>query len=146
MLAAEFTGRNSGFRFEENTDDLFVGKTLLHGDALMWLMKTLLISWCINQRGAGQISKSVCIGANLRILVVAGNDFVTFDNEQKAVGGTQELVPVESANPQFIHSALGQGARMREVGDEVNHRQAGDGYEWHQVRSNSAIAFRMLIW
>lgn len=24
----------------ENTDDLFVGKTLLHGDVLMWLMKT----------------------------------------------------------------------------------------------------------
>ncbi len=23
----------------ENTDDLFVGKTLLHGDVLMWLMK-----------------------------------------------------------------------------------------------------------
>ncbi|MFB2994749.1 hypothetical protein ACEWFD_04250, partial [Klebsiella pneumoniae] len=31
-----------------------VGKTLLHGDVLMWLMKTLLTSRCINQRGAGQ--------------------------------------------------------------------------------------------
>ncbi|HBX7695090.1 TPA: hypothetical protein MIG27_23370 [Klebsiella pneumoniae] len=29
-------------------------KTLLHGDVLMWLMKTLLTSRCINQRGAGQ--------------------------------------------------------------------------------------------
>ncbi|WP_210409153.1 hypothetical protein, partial [Klebsiella pneumoniae] len=38
----------------ENTYDLFVGKTLLHGDVLMWLMKTLLTSRCINQRGAGQ--------------------------------------------------------------------------------------------
>ncbi|MDK1915617.1 hypothetical protein MKR10_27450, partial [Klebsiella sp. K4-130] len=37
----------------ENTYDLFVGKTLLHGDVLMWLMKTLLTSRCINQRGAG---------------------------------------------------------------------------------------------
>ncbi|KAA1860541.1 hypothetical protein EA184_23020, partial [Escherichia coli] len=37
----------------ENTDDLFVGKTLLHGDVLMWLMKTLLTSGCTNQRGAG---------------------------------------------------------------------------------------------
>ncbi|MDY8219732.1 porin, partial [Escherichia coli] len=37
-----------------NTDDLFVGKTLLHGDVLMWLMKTLLTSGCTNQRGAGQ--------------------------------------------------------------------------------------------
>ncbi|WP_224146698.1 hypothetical protein, partial [Klebsiella aerogenes] len=36
-----------------NTDDLFVGKTLLHGDVLMWLMKTLLTSGCTNQRGAG---------------------------------------------------------------------------------------------
>ncbi|WP_425267623.1 RNA polymerase sigma factor, partial [Enterobacter hormaechei] len=29
-------------------------KTLLHGDVLMWLMKTLLTSGCTNQRGAGQ--------------------------------------------------------------------------------------------
>ncbi|MEP8981658.1 hypothetical protein ABKW25_23460, partial [Enterobacter hormaechei] len=40
--------------FAENTDDLFIGKTLLHGDVLMWLMKTLLTSGCTNQRGAGQ--------------------------------------------------------------------------------------------
>ncbi|WP_415837921.1 hypothetical protein, partial [Serratia silvae] len=39
----------------ENTDDLLVGKTLLHGDVLMWLMKTLLTSGCTNQRGAGHI-------------------------------------------------------------------------------------------
>jgi len=25
-----------------------------HGDVLMWLMKTLLTSRCVNQRGAGQ--------------------------------------------------------------------------------------------
>ncbi|WP_261426170.1 terminase small subunit, partial [Serratia proteamaculans] len=37
----------------ENTDYLLVGKTLLHGDILMWLMKTLLTSGCTNQRGAG---------------------------------------------------------------------------------------------
>ena len=30
-----------------------VGTTLLHGDVLMWLMKTLLTLWCINQRGKG---------------------------------------------------------------------------------------------
>ncbi|WP_420259751.1 hypothetical protein, partial [Klebsiella pneumoniae] len=41
--------------FAENTDDLFVGKTLLHGDVLMWLMKTLLTSGCTNQRGAGHL-------------------------------------------------------------------------------------------
>ncbi|WP_205952626.1 hypothetical protein, partial [Rahnella sp. CFA14(1/10)] len=44
------------FSLAEDTDDLFVGKTLLHGDVLMWLMKTLLTSWCINQRGAGHMS------------------------------------------------------------------------------------------
>ncbi|PCP92539.1 hypothetical protein CP998_19145, partial [Enterobacter hormaechei] len=45
------------FGFAENTDDLFVGKTLLHGDVLMWLMKTLLTSGCTNQRGAGQLKQ-----------------------------------------------------------------------------------------
>ncbi|WP_237768466.1 hypothetical protein, partial [Enterobacter hormaechei] len=30
--------------------------TLLHGDVLMWLMKTLLTSGCTNQRGAGQVT------------------------------------------------------------------------------------------
>ena len=54
MLAAEFPGRNPGFGLAENTDDLFVGKTLLHVDVFMLLMKTLLTSRCINQRGAGQ--------------------------------------------------------------------------------------------
>ncbi|RHW63377.1 hypothetical protein AUM81_06965, partial [Cronobacter sakazakii] len=49
----------------ENTDDLFVGKTLLHGDVLMWLMKTLLTSGCTNQRGAGHIARArgCCIRA-----------------------------------------------------------------------------------
>ncbi|MES3480739.1 hypothetical protein QDQ08_11345, partial [Citrobacter freundii] len=47
------------FGFAENTDDLFVGKTLLHGDVLMWLMKTLLTSGCTNQRGAGQGHKKL---------------------------------------------------------------------------------------
>ncbi|POV51261.1 hypothetical protein C3382_24070, partial [Enterobacter cloacae complex sp. ECNIH9] len=47
------------FGFAENTDDLFVGKTLLHGDVLMWLMKTLLTSGCTNQRGAGQVLSSI---------------------------------------------------------------------------------------
>ena len=54
MLTAELTGRNPGFGLAENTDDLFLGKTRLHGDVLMWLMNTLLTSRCVNQRGAGQ--------------------------------------------------------------------------------------------
>ena len=54
MLTTELTGRNPGFSLAENIDDLFVGKTLLHGDVLMWLMKTLLTSGCTNQWGAGQ--------------------------------------------------------------------------------------------
>ncbi|WP_249542686.1 helix-turn-helix transcriptional regulator, partial [Escherichia coli] len=48
------------FGFAENTDDLFVGKTLLHGDVLMWLMKTLLTSGCTNQRGAGHPELIYC--------------------------------------------------------------------------------------
>ncbi|CAM8677243.1 hypothetical protein KLUYMM157B_10070 [Kluyvera sp. M-M157-B] len=59
MLAAEFTGGYPSFGFAENTDDLFIGKTLLHGDVLMWLMKTLLTSGCTNQRGAGQFIFSI---------------------------------------------------------------------------------------
>ncbi|RWS94035.1 hypothetical protein, partial [Raoultella ornithinolytica] len=52
------------FSLAENTDDLLVGKTLLHGDVLMWLMKTLLTSGCTNQLGAGQVNtyKPVCTG------------------------------------------------------------------------------------
>ncbi|RWT48839.1 hypothetical protein DN589_28140, partial [Klebsiella quasipneumoniae subsp. similipneumoniae] len=45
------------FSLAENTDDLLVGKTLLHGDVLMWLMKTLLTSGCTNQLGAGHRCK-----------------------------------------------------------------------------------------
>ncbi|PPS48710.1 hypothetical protein BWR12_22460, partial [Citrobacter braakii] len=60
------------FGFAENTDDLFVGKTLLHGDVLMWLMKTLLTSGCTNQRGAGQELFSLrvingCLGGHHRV-------------------------------------------------------------------------------
>ena len=51
VLTAEFPGRNPGFGLAENTDDLFVGKTLLHRNALTLLMKTLLASWYIR---AGQ--------------------------------------------------------------------------------------------
>ncbi len=40
VLAAELTGRTPCLSFAEDTDDLFVGKTLLHGDVLMCLMKT----------------------------------------------------------------------------------------------------------
>ncbi|GEM_PF-5587720 len=57
VLTEEFTGRNPGFSLAEDTDDLYVGKTLLHGDALMWLMKTLLISRCVNQREAGNLDE-----------------------------------------------------------------------------------------
>ncbi|WP_448878600.1 hypothetical protein, partial [Enterobacter asburiae] len=53
------------FGFAENTDDLFVGKTLLHGDVLMWLMKTLLTSGCTNQRGAGHHKTSPLPNAQL---------------------------------------------------------------------------------
>ncbi|MEM0672036.1 hypothetical protein AAHA48_02455, partial [Dickeya oryzae] len=47
-------GGNTRLGFAKNIDDLFVGKTLLHGVVLMLLMKTLLTSSCVNQWGAGQ--------------------------------------------------------------------------------------------
>ncbi|WP_250908050.1 diguanylate cyclase domain-containing protein, partial [Escherichia coli] len=59
------------FGFAENTDDLFVGKTLLHGDVLMWLMKTLLTSGCTNQRGAGHHAITHSEG-HINITVTAG--------------------------------------------------------------------------
>ncbi|QCR63024.1 hypothetical protein FD644_22930 [Serratia fonticola] len=52
MLTAEFPSRSSGLGFSENTDDLLVGKTLLHKDVLT--LKALLTSRCINQREADQ--------------------------------------------------------------------------------------------
>ncbi|TGG70947.1 hypothetical protein DAH17_24205, partial [Escherichia coli] len=57
------------FGFAENTDDLFVGKTLLHGDVLMWLMKTLLTSGCTNQRGAGHAASRPSVPLVRSILV-----------------------------------------------------------------------------
>lgn len=62
MLTAEFTGRNPGFGLAEDTDDLFVRKTLLHGNVLMWLMKTLLTAVYINQRGERPPTKAFKIG------------------------------------------------------------------------------------
>ncbi|WP_268629359.1 hypothetical protein, partial [Escherichia coli] len=62
------------FGFAENTDDLFVGKTLLHGDVLMWLMKTLLTSGCTNQRGAGHRG---FIGGTLARKIVAAVETLT---------------------------------------------------------------------
>ncbi|NCH73705.1 hypothetical protein EHJ16_23000 [Cronobacter dublinensis] len=54
----ELAGRNPGFSLAEDTDDLFVAKTLLHGDILMWLMKTLLTSRCVNQWRTGQSTET----------------------------------------------------------------------------------------
>ncbi|MCK8563166.1 hypothetical protein LNQ45_00005, partial [Yersinia ruckeri] len=57
------------FSLAEDTDDLFVGKTLLHGHVLMWLMKTLLTSPCINQLGAGHDS---CTAKRSSVIILAG--------------------------------------------------------------------------
>ncbi|NCH72831.1 hypothetical protein EHJ16_17915, partial [Cronobacter dublinensis] len=40
-----------------------------HGDVLMWLMKTLLTSRCVNQRGAGQHAPAPVVSdkQNLRV-------------------------------------------------------------------------------
>jgi len=50
MPAADLSGGNPGYGFAKNTDDLFVRKTLLHRHVLTLLVKTFLISGCINQR------------------------------------------------------------------------------------------------
>ena len=55
MLTGEFTGGNTRLGLAKNIDDLFVGKTLLHGVVLMLLMRTLLTSLRVNQWGAGQL-------------------------------------------------------------------------------------------
>ncbi|WP_414472749.1 hypothetical protein, partial [Klebsiella pneumoniae] len=68
----EFTGGYPSFGFAENTDDLFVGKTLLRGDVLMWLMKTLLTSGCTNQRGAGQYAFNHQNGGDGKIRIALG--------------------------------------------------------------------------
>ncbi|WP_084832463.1 hypothetical protein, partial [Enterobacter roggenkampii] len=72
-------GGYPSFGFAENTDDLFVGKTLLHGDVLMWLMKTLLTSGCTNQRGAGHYSTSY---TKCMINMVCGGEKFTFEYEE----------------------------------------------------------------
>ncbi|MFU9000857.1 hypothetical protein ACNA2A_28970, partial [Klebsiella pneumoniae] len=63
-------------------DDLFVGKTLLHGDVLMWLMKTLLTSGCTNQRGAG----------HERVLVVIDDEEARFS--QYSYGKYFQYIPL----------------------------------------------------
>ena len=78
MLAAEFTGGYPIFGFAENTDDLFVGKTLLHGDVLMWLMKTLLTSRCINQRGAGHFLRDSTLNSRRKssgVVLISGSKY-----------------------------------------------------------------------
>ncbi|MCH2031613.1 hypothetical protein MKX24_24385, partial [Klebsiella quasipneumoniae] len=48
-----------------------VGKTLLHGDVLMWLMKTLLTSRCINQRGAGHHLLTITLETHFQLIDLA---------------------------------------------------------------------------
>ncbi|WP_414476512.1 hypothetical protein, partial [Klebsiella pneumoniae] len=47
----------------------------LHGDVLMWLMKTLLTSRCINQRGAGQNYDYQFSNRKQRFVIVKNNHF-----------------------------------------------------------------------
>lgn len=44
MFMAKLAGGNASLGLAEKTDDLFVRKTLLHGDVPMLLMKTILTS------------------------------------------------------------------------------------------------------
>ncbi|MFU2163139.1 hypothetical protein ACM55P_21775, partial [Enterobacter hormaechei] len=44
----------------------------LHGDVLMWLMKTLLTSGCTNQRGAGQGGMVAAVGVSAFATPIVG--------------------------------------------------------------------------
>ncbi|TTM52132.1 hypothetical protein FPI77_26870, partial [Klebsiella quasivariicola] len=85
------------FGLAENTYDLFVGKTLLHGDVLMWLMKTLLTSRCINQRGAGQ-RVTPYVGFNIRdkssVLMAAFMCFYSTLHTQLGINSRDYLAPL----------------------------------------------------
>ena len=94
MLTAELTGRNPGFSLAEDTDDLFVGKTLLHGDVLMWLMKTLLTSGCTNQRGAGQSTRSV---VHILFRALAQQDVPVVERPVKPASWVSLLISATSA-------------------------------------------------
>ncbi|MFH2945207.1 hypothetical protein ABK883_23400 [Enterobacter roggenkampii] len=79
---------------------MFVGKTLLHGDVLMWLMKTLLTSGCTNQRGAGHGVSDHGIRFWLRALRNIG--VIDIDDESHYLSFT--LKHIERDNVEFIYS------------------------------------------
>lgn len=88
------------------------------------------------------------------------------DNEQELVVCVLVSEPADTAYPLFSHLGLGQWPGVQKIiNDEIkrilapfdvspdgvvsdagNHRQTWDGDIRHQFCSNSAIAFRMLIW
>ncbi|WP_243633950.1 DUF4113 domain-containing protein, partial [Enterobacter hormaechei] len=82
------------FIIDWNTDDLFIGKTLLHGDVLMWLMKTLLTSGCTNQRGAGHNDFTPTGVSQLNL----------FDDTQPRSNSNQLMKVMDGIN----HSGLGK--------------------------------------
>ena len=68
MLAAKFMGGTTSASRRILMIRL-VGKTLLHGDVLMWLMKTLLTSGCTNQRGAGHVVETYMLNYFLNTML-----------------------------------------------------------------------------
>ncbi|MEN1933961.1 hypothetical protein P4909_25115 [Escherichia coli] len=143
MLAAEFTGGYPSFGFAENTDDLFVGKTLLHGDVLMWLMKTLLTSGCTNQRGAGQIHCTIfspTASASLRMLPeqhaaearypIPVEDFhfsiFTAVNNQTVMTSSAEIVLVIEGTATLSH-ASGESLCFTSGCQHLSQPPSGDG-------------------
>ncbi|WP_211749093.1 hypothetical protein, partial [Klebsiella variicola] len=64
----------------------------LHGDVLMWLMKTLLTSGCTNQRGAGHTQWAKCLTMSFTLKKTCSRIFIITPIVQKnGDGHIQEL-------------------------------------------------------
>ncbi|MCT8913263.1 hypothetical protein, partial [Klebsiella pneumoniae] len=80
----------------------------LHGDVLMWLMKTLLTSRCINQRGAGQLdSANMILSKTFLNTEVARHKSDLINSIQKAVHFLRECNPPRPELAEKLNIALG---------------------------------------
>ncbi|MDT3545001.1 IS3 family transposase, partial [Cronobacter sakazakii] len=66
-----------------------------HGDVLMWLMKTLLTSRCINQRGAGHYGTREEARSDIF-------DYIEmFYNSKRRHGSSDQMSPTEYENQYY---------------------------------------------
>ncbi|WP_242630046.1 tyrosine-type recombinase/integrase, partial [Klebsiella quasipneumoniae] len=111
--------------FAENTDDLFVGKTLLHGDVLMWLMKTLLTSGCTNQRGAGQYR-----GMKMKEehIVPLSRQAMILLEQLKQISGDKELLFPGDHDAAKVMSENTVNSALRAMGYDTKTEVCGHGF------------------